>query len=83
MDTKHAREFRRQVCKVILRLYKLEGFLMWVAEKTQYNESPSTLDVDAFWDRYHMLHDELERLRRNPLWLAVDFEDALDEDAET
>lgn len=78
MEAKHEREFRRLIIRILRRLYKVEGHLMWLGEKTMYGGTITAEDVDAHWDRIHMLEDELLRLRRSELWRSVDVQDEED-----
>jgi len=73
--TKQQREFRRLGFKLITRLWKCHGHLVWLLERVQFGGELTSVDVDAFYDRYYQLQDAIDAFRRSELWRCVDFVD--------
>jgi len=75
------REFRRLAWNVVLRLWKLDGHLRWLMERTDFGTPLSGEDVDAFYERWYNLEDALVALKGCELWRSVDvdFDDPVED----
>jgi len=81
MPSYQQREFGRLGWKVLARLWKLHGHLVWLLERNQFADDLTGDDVDAFYARFYDLTDAIDAFRRSRKWRAVDFVDeASDED---
>jgi len=72
------REFRILGWRVLTRLMKVHGHLLYILEEAQYGRLPDGLDVDALHERMYALHDALNALRRTSIWRSVDVPDDYD-----
>jgi len=75
MNTYEVREFRRLGFRVIFRLMKFHGHLVWLMEKVQFNRELEGVDVDCLYDRYYALQDAIDAFRRSRIWRSVDVVD--------
>jgi len=74
MMTSQQREFRRLAWRVVFSLWKLDGHIRWLMEKTQFDGELEGVDVDCLYERYWVLTDALDALKRSTLWRSVDVE---------
>jgi len=75
MPSYQQREFGRHGWKVMARLWKLHGHLVWLLERAQMGSPLTGDDVDAFYARFYDLTDAIDAFRRTRLWRSVDFVD--------
>lgn len=73
--TNQQREFRRLGWRLVTRLWKLHGHLVWLMERVQHGDELDGTAVDCLYDRWYNLSDALDAFRRSSIWRSVDVVD--------